>query len=269
MMTIRRPTKIEKVLHAAFWISIGLLIATLTIGIAKADEPVAESLDAKIARAWAPTSDVRILGNFCVSEDAQKKSARYVVEYFNADVPSQTDRHSGFRTDQDSLPESRPVDDDYQNSGFDRGHLAASANHLSSETANRATFSLINVAPQNPGLNRGAWKRLEALIRDVSKRPSIIITVPLYLPDESGELRIQTIGSGRVWVPTHFGKAWLNHDQQGAVHVAHWIIPNADIGNANLHDYRVTGDAFEAASGLDLWAPLPDELEFRLEAELP
>jgi len=271
---MKRPETVGVILlRAFFYTSVGLLIAALMIAVVRADGNAKKPLrqtPAQVARSWVPTDDVRNVGDFWISFDGQTKNARYVVEYLDGtDSEPETDRHSGFRQDDDLPVEFRPSDSDYAGSGFDRGHLAASANHLGTPEANYATFLLSNVAPQHPGLNRRAWKRLESLVRDTYGNPVIIFTAPLYLPDESGRIRLDTIGTSRIWVPTHFGKAILTHDKSGVATMAHWICPNVDTGSNSLDVYRVTGDEFEAAVGLDLWAPLPDEIENRLEAAKP
>jgi endonuclease G len=55
--------------------------------------------------------------------------------------------------------------DDYKHSGYDRGHLAPSADFEWSEEANEATFTMANMVPQMPGLNKFAWKGLEEEVR--------------------------------------------------------------------------------------------------------
>ncbi|CAG0911930.1 unnamed protein product, partial [Cyprideis torosa] len=51
--------------------------------------------------------------------------------------------------------------EDYVGSGYDRGHLIASADRRSSGVLNSETFLLSNMSPQHPRLNRGLWKTLE------------------------------------------------------------------------------------------------------------
>ncbi|KAA0713586.1 hypothetical protein E1301_Tti019623 [Triplophysa tibetana] len=52
------------------------------------------------------------------------------------------------------------LDEDYVNSGYDRGHLAP-VYHASSQQWANATFTLTNAAPQNPSFNRGQWRITE------------------------------------------------------------------------------------------------------------
>jgi len=64
---------------------------------------------------------------------------------------------------------------DYRGSGFDRGHLAAAANHKKSPNVLQETFLLSNICPQHPGLNRKLWKSLENYTRSLAKVKSISI----------------------------------------------------------------------------------------------
>lgn len=54
---------------------------------------------------------------------------------------------------------------DYSGSGFDRGHLAPNAD-MSTKKQQFDSFSLANIVPQAPELNRGSWADLEKQVRD-------------------------------------------------------------------------------------------------------
>jgi DNA/RNA endonuclease G (NUC1) len=53
----------------------------------------------------------------------------------------------------------------YNASGWDRGHLAARATIAFCPRAAAETYWMTNVVPQDPTLNRVAWRRLERLVR--------------------------------------------------------------------------------------------------------
>ena len=78
-----------------------------------------------------------------------------------------------FRTDY-SVPSPRAKSRDYVRSGYDRGHLCPAADRKSSASRYRATFIMTNVAPMCPALNRGPWKRAEALTRAAASQCDII-----------------------------------------------------------------------------------------------
>jgi endonuclease G len=76
-----------------------------------------------------------------------------------------SDRQDNFRPD-DALPAAwykvRP--NDYTGSGYDRGHIAPSADRTRNEADNSATFLMSNMMPQVPELNRGVWGDLESIV---------------------------------------------------------------------------------------------------------
>ncbi len=94
------------------------------------------------------------------------------------------DRQNNFRPD-DGRPDAwyklRP--NDYTGSGYDRGHIAPSADrtrnegHIApsadrtrNEVDNSATFLMSNMMPQVPELNRGVWGDLEEYCRELVQR---------------------------------------------------------------------------------------------------
>ncbi len=103
---------------------------------------------------------------------------------------------------EDRLPASERAElNDYARSGFDRGHMAPSAD-MPNAKAQRECFTLANMIPQNPNNNRNLWEGIEAAVRTLAAREGelYVITGPLYLGS-----KVQRI-NGRVMVPTHIYK---------------------------------------------------------------
>jgi endonuclease G len=59
------------------------------------------------------------------------------------------------------IPEFTNLDKDYKKSGYDRGHQMDAYDCGCDSTAMIESFYYSNVAPQEPTLNRGIWKKLE------------------------------------------------------------------------------------------------------------
>ncbi|MDE1917080.1 MAG: DNA/RNA non-specific endonuclease [Sphingomonadales bacterium] len=133
-----------------------------------------------------------------------------------------TERTSAFFPEPSLNPESRGELIDYRRSGFDRGHLSPSGD-MPGHEAQRESFSLANIAPQNSELNRGPWADLESRLRDyaMAQGDLWVVTGVLF----QGE-RINTTPDGRVMVPTSFWKAAMVPGKGGVVFLA----PNDDSG---------------------------------------
>ncbi|NII09108.1 DNA/RNA non-specific endonuclease [Oleiagrimonas sp. C23AA] len=97
----------------------------------------------------------------------------------------------------------RASSSDYTNSGYDRGHMTP-AGDPGSPDAERETFSMANVVPQYPGLNRGEWEKIEKQTRSLATANGYVdvVTGPLFT-----RTPVRTIGSDQVAIPDYTWKA--------------------------------------------------------------
>lgn len=110
--------------------------------------------------------------------------------------------------------------DDYRGSSYSRGHMAPAAD-MSSDAAMAQSFSLANMVPQDQRHNAGPWSKIEQDTRKYVMRAQgdvFVLTGPVY-----GE-PLETIGDGKVAVPTHLykavydattGRAWVHWQANG------------------------------------------------------
>ncbi|MEG4518905.1 DNA/RNA non-specific endonuclease [Microcoleus sp. AT9b-C5] len=105
---------------------------------------------------------------FVMSYNSKTKTANWVSWQLNKSWIGAADRQDNFRPD-DSLPADwykvRP--NDYMGSGYDRGHIAPSADRTRTEVDNSSTFLMTNMMPQVPEVNRGVWGDLEEYCREL------------------------------------------------------------------------------------------------------
>jgi len=100
--------------------------------------------------------------------------------------------------------------DDYRGSGYDRGHLASDASFDYSKEALYATYSLANIAAQEPQLNRGVWLEAEKLEREMAYEDGeAFVTIELHFSDNP-----QRIGEGEIAVATLFEKIIVTPKQK-------------------------------------------------------
>ncbi|XP_069822670.1 endonuclease domain-containing 1 protein-like [Dendropsophus ebraccatus] len=59
------------------------------------------------------------------------------------------------------LKTSQAIDDDYVNTGYQRGHLSPCGHQTLSTEGHKATFTLTNVVPMEPNLNNKIWSQYE------------------------------------------------------------------------------------------------------------
>ena len=143
-----------------------------------------------IMRHGYPSLDnLRMFEDFVLSYDRRTRVASWVFEHMNSDKlrsAEDTDRgKSEFKEDELIHPYFRSRNQDYRGSGYDRGHMAAAANHRANQRVMDQTFYLSNMAPQvGVGFNRDKWNDLEREVRSLVKKNDNIwvCTGPLYLP---------------------------------------------------------------------------------------
>lgn len=79
-------------------------------------------------------------------------------------------RENSFKPDP-KLSWDTKFNDDYLNSGYDRGHMCPAADNLcSTKKVLEETFFFTNISPQQHALNAGDWLTLETLTRELAER---------------------------------------------------------------------------------------------------
>ena len=87
-------------------------------------------------------------------------------------------RHNAFHAEPSITDGPRPQD--YAATGYDKGHLAPSGD-MPTLAAQYQSFSMINMVPQTPQLNRGAWAQLEGRVRDAA-RTNVVYVLTGVIP---------------------------------------------------------------------------------------
>lgn len=151
---------------------------------------------------------------------------------------------------------------DYNNSGYDQGHLAPAADMAWSITTMKESFYYSNMSPQVPSFNRDIWKKLEEQVRDwaVEDKAVYVVTGPVLTEG------LPTIGPNNVSVPKYYYKVVLDYTLPGIKGIG-FIMPNAG-SKEPLKTYAVTIDSVEKFTGLDFFYRLPNDQEAVIEMNL-
>lgn len=151
----------------------------------------------KELRYGAPVCDEILTGRyFTIGYSWYFRQAKWALEIVkpNARFTWEAERSDNFRPDIRLPRRFRAGLNAYANSGYDRGHLVASANQDELEVQNSETFLLSNMCPQKPGLNRGKWRELEEAVRKLNERPEILETYVLSAPVFFFDQVVESIG---------------------------------------------------------------------------
>jgi len=197
-------------------------------------------------------------------EYAEKYEQPYWVAYYlSAErlAAENTSRKDKFKEDPNIVTGSAELSD-YKNSGYDRGHLAPSADMKWDAQAMDECFYMSNMSPQNKNFNQKIWKYLEEYVRDraVTDKLLYIVTGPIL---EDG---LPTIGDNVVAIPKYYYKALLDYTGEEVKAIA-FIMPNQSSGK-KIEPFALTIDELETRTAIDFFPGLPDSLEIELESTL-
>ena len=150
---------------------------------------------------------------------------------------------------------------DYNNTGWDKGHLVPAADMKWSEVSMNDCFYFTNCSPQNHDFNNGLWNSLEKNVRSWARKYGrvYVVTGPVFTNNRYG-----TIGTDKVVIPDAFFKACVVPKGDGYSAIG-FLMENTLLGG-NLNSYAYTVDDLESIIGLDLFCGLNDQIENEIEA---
>jgi len=99
--------------------------------------------------------------------DYQKKAVKAVSYTLEGDLMNELNilKRPSFYVEQKLNPKDRISTTDYTNSGYDKGHMAPDAAFDWSQESLDAVYTLANIIPQAPQVNRRSWAKLEYYVR--------------------------------------------------------------------------------------------------------
>ncbi len=224
------------------------------------------------------TPDPANAGNYLIARD------QYVLSY-NRDggIPNWVSWHlsvadmgqverSEFQPDT-SLPpgwyQVKPAD--YTNSGYDRGHMAPSADRTATEHDNAAVFLMTNIVPQAPDNNQGPWVQLEEYCRDLARSGKELYIVSGVSGTQDvlpkGKVRVPA----RVWkvvVVLSEGDDDLQRIDEQTLVIAVDMPNRQGIRDTGWQEYLTTVDQIEQQTGYDLLATVNPGVQAALEGSV-
>ena len=216
---------------------------------------------------------------YATSHNCSRGIPNWVSWQLNSSWLGSAPRQDDFRADT-TLPSGcyRVTSSDYTGSGFDRGHMAPSADRTNTIANNSATFLMTNILPQAPDNNQGPWAVLENYSRTlVSQGKELYIISGGYGTGGTGSNGYaNTISSGRVTVPTRTWKVIVVLDGPGSassVNTSTRVIAvnmpnNQGIRGNDWRSYRVSVDSIESATGYNLLSNVSSTVQSTIESRV-
>jgi endonuclease G len=199
---------------------------------------------------------------YLLAHDPRCLTPKWVAEHLTKEKAGGTlKRKNSFRPDPELPVGKRAELSDYKGSGYDRGHMAPSADFAYDPQAMKESYYLSNMVPQNPDMNQHIWKGLEEKVRQwaMDRGELYIYTGPIYR-----DVEIKTIGDNQVCIPTHIYK--IVFDPRNVEAIA-FIMPNEPLDPSDMGNYISTIRDVEEQSGLDFLKRLKKSVEDAVETE--
>ncbi|MBQ3629754.1 MAG: DNA/RNA non-specific endonuclease [Prevotella sp.] len=230
--------------------------------------------------------------NYIIEYDTQKRSQRWTAWQWysgNSGTPwnrnnwdKQTDnpwamrnlREYGwgdpFQPDPDLPVGVRTELEDYYDSGYQRGHICASADRLNSKDANEQTFYLSNIMPQTSQLNNGIWQDMENHVRNKWNNNDFRRVLYVVKGGTIADDALLGYTSSGLPIPKYFFMALLCESDQGQYKALAFVVEHSarNQGGTPLRNYVVNIDELESLTGIDFFCNLPDATERKVESAL-
>lgn len=167
----------------------------------------------------------------------------YILKPSDLICENKAKRKDNFKIDEHIATGSATLED-YTNSGYDRGHLKASADESCDQIQMDETFLMSNMSPQTPGFNRGVWKNLESHVRNLALNNDSLY---IYTAGVLTHI-INTIGPNKVSVPEAYYKIIFAF-KGGEVKISAYLIPNSKTTKPYM-DFLTSIDKIQTETGI-------------------
>ncbi|MBN8559681.1 DNA/RNA non-specific endonuclease [Leptolyngbya boryana CZ1] len=209
---------------------------------------------------------------YALSYNNSKRIPNWVSWQLNKSWLGTAPRTNDFRADP-TLPKGwyQVKSSDYNGSGYDRGHMAPSADRAKDIATNSATFLMTNIVPQTPDNNRDVWESLESESRRLANLGKELYIVAGGVGEKG------TIGAAKISIPASTWKVIVVLDKPGlrAANVTNKTrviavdVPNIQgIKDKTWRDFRVSVDQLEAKTGYNFLTNVPEAVQTAIESRV-
>ncbi len=157
---------------------------------------------------------------------------------------------------------SKEGDKRYFSYGYDRGHLAPSADFRWSREAMSESYYYSNISPQAPQFNRGKWADLEAMLRKyvISNNVKLVLITAPILKDDLPKIKQSPNG---VSIPEQFIKIAFDPTNGRTI----GFLMNNNKLSESLESYVKSVDEIEALTGYNFFPNIDEAMEESYELD--
>lgn len=217
---------------------------------------------------------------YVLSYNSIKGTPNWVSWHLSTAWKGKYKRTNPFRSDKDvPSPWYKVTKKDYENTGFDKGHICPSDDRDGNKSDNDATFFMTNMVPQSPVCNQQTWGDLEDYCRELANEGNelYIIAGPLGKKGSGSNGIASTIADGKVQVPKYVWKVIIvlpngsndvNRIDNNTRIIAVKIPNKQNVNTKEWYDYRISVDDLERLTGFDFFSAINDVIEDELEKKV-
>jgi endonuclease G len=232
--------------------------------------------NALVENGWPSEGEVIVHSAMALQYDEEHEMARWVAHIILPDVKDgRTSRTNDFRIDpkvKTGTAEERDYfifktgpdgKKEFDGFGFDRGHLAPSADFRWSQQALSESYYYSNMTPQRPEFNRESWAVVEDYVREYAIRNNTeiyVVTGPVLTP----VLPKIDRSINKVSIPELHYKVAIDPKNKASIA---FLMPNGKCEKP-VESYVKSIDEIEGITGLDFFPALDAESERKLEATI-
>jgi endonuclease G len=201
---------------------------------------------------------------YTVSYNPDYKIANWVAYELTAkETTGKAKRSNRFVPDPIISKEETATNEDYAQSGYDRGHLAPAGDMKWSDKAMYESFYFSNICPQDKGLNTGIWNSLEMQCRKWAAQHGALLIVAGPVMKDS----LRRIGKHHVAIPDAFYKVICIPSGDKLKGIG-FLFENKNYGKTSIHSMAVPIDSVEKVTGIDFFPSFPLEVQEEMESSI-
>lgn len=153
----------------------------------------------------------------------------------------------------------------YDGFGYDRGHLAPSADFRWNKEAMSESYFYSNMSPQLPDFNRGIWAKTESFLREyvAENNHDLFVVTGGILSDDLPKVERSI---HKESIPKAFYKVALDTEGDTLEGIG-FIIPNEG-SDYPVISFIVPVDSVEKVTGINFFASFPDSIQDKFESKV-